>query len=104
MQPLTAFEIVQLVVTLFAAPLGVVLWFMFRKLIADVASLTKSVVDGDSQLEKSLADYKLHASEIYITKNDLQQTMDSFIRSIDAIFTKLDRIEDKLDLKADKVK
>ena len=114
MQPLTTFEIIQLIVILFATPLGIVLWFMLRKLIADVdanekasikrdGEITKALTDGDTEIEKSLADYKLHVSENFTTKNDLAKTIDGFTRSVDAIFGKLDRIEDKIDHKADKV-
>lgn len=45
---------------------------------------------------RELADFKLHCSESYSTKDDLA-------KALDAVMTKLDRIEDKLDKKQDKV-
>lgn len=51
---------------------------------------------------KELADFKLHCSETFSTKDDLTKAIEQFSRSIDAVFAKLERIEDKLDNKQDK--
>jgi hypothetical protein len=45
---------------------------------------------------RELAEFKLHCSESYSTKDDLA-------KAFDAVLVKLDRIEDKLDKKQDKV-
>jgi hypothetical protein len=83
--------VIELLVTVFVTPLACVLWWMLRKLVADVRDL-----------ERALADYKLHVSENFSTKNDLTKAIEQFSRSVDAVFMKLERIEDKLDMKADK--
>ncbi len=51
---------------------------------------------------RELAEFKLHCSETYSTKDDLTKAIEQFSRSIDAVFQKLERIEDKLDKKQDK--
>jgi septal ring factor EnvC (AmiA/AmiB activator) len=51
---------------------------------------------------RELAEFKLHCSETYSTKDDLTKAIEQFSRSIDAVFAKLERIEDKLDNKQDK--
>ena len=68
-----------------------VMWFLVRKLIADLAAL-----------EKQVSDHKLHVAENFSTKTDLAKAIEAFNRSIEAVIAKLDRIEDKLDKKADK--
>lgn len=71
--------------------LASVLWFLLRKLIADVGAITKA-----------LSDYKLHVAETYVTQASLSKSMDNLAGSIGEVFRKLERIEDKLDGKADK--
>ena len=73
--------------------LATVMWFLMRKLIADVEAIGKT-----------LADYKLHVAENYVTQNGLGKAIDNFTGQVDNIFKKLERIEDKLDGKADKVR
>jgi hypothetical protein len=77
--------VIELVVGLFVTPLALILWWMYRRLVADVREIVKE-----------LSDFKLHASETYSTKNDLGKAIDQFSRSIDAVFAKLDKIDDKL--------
>lgn len=77
--------VLEIIVGCFVTPLAVILWWMLRKLVADVRDL-----------EKALADYKLHASETYSTKVDLGKSFDQLSRSIEAVFAKLDKIDDKL--------
>ena len=94
-------------------PFAGVLWWLFRKTMADNAELAKVVsanaaahnkalAENSSASEKALAEYKLHVAETFTTKNDLSEVIKSFNRSVDAIFAKLDKIEGKLDMKADK--
>lgn len=94
--------VAELVIVLLVTPFGAVLWWMLRKLVADVAALEKSTERRDAEGEKALADFRLHAAETYSTKNELGKAIEQFSRSIDAVFAKLERIEDKLDGKADK--
>lgn len=68
-----------------------VLWIGFRDL--------KKTAEANVQ---SLADYKLHAAETYVTQSDLTRAIDALSRGIDAVFKKLDRIEEKIDMKQDK--
>ena len=49
-----------------------------------------------------LAEFKLHCSQTYSTKDDLSKAFDHLSRAIEAVFAKLERIEDKLDNKQDK--
>ena len=85
------YESARIIAEFLVVPFAVVLWWMLRRLVADVR-----------ELEKEVSTYKLHVSETYSTKNDLTKAIEQFSRSIDAVFAKLERIEDKLDLKADK--
>ncbi|RFP19198.1 MULTISPECIES: hypothetical protein [unclassified Duganella] len=94
--------IIELVVGLLVTPFALVLWWMLRKLVADVATLERAGQERHAMQEQRLAEYKLHAAENFSTKNDLGAAMSQVSRSIDAVFGKLERIEDKLDGKADK--
>jgi len=101
--------VIELVVGLLVTPFALVLWWMLRKLVADVVALEKTVQERDTAArereaahDKNLAEYKLHVSETFSTKNDLGKAMEQLVRSVDAVFNKLERIEDKLDSKADK--
>ena len=91
---MTDFESARLVTEIVVGLLtafGGVLWWIVRKLVADVR-------EG----EKELSAYKLHASETYSTKNDLAKAFEQIGEAIKAVFAKLERIDDKLDMKADK--
>lgn len=94
--------VIELVVGLLVTPFALVLWWMLRKLVADVAALEKAGQERTAAHDKNLAEYKLHVSETFSTKNDLGKAMEQLVRSVDAVFNKLERIEDKLDSKADK--
>jgi hypothetical protein len=58
------------------------------------------------QVEKELADHKLHTSETYMTKTELTRAFDTISRSIESLGHSLgqrfDKVEEKLDRKADK--
>ncbi len=95
--------VIELVVGLLVTPFALVLWWMLRKLVADVQGLEKAAQERNNAHDKNLAEYKLHVSETFSTKNDLGKAMEQLVRSVDAVFNKLERIEDKLDSKADKV-
>lgn len=93
---------IELVVGLLVTPFALVLWWMLRKLVGDVASLEKAGQARAAAQDKDLGEYKLHVSETFSTKNDLGKVMEQLNRSVDAVFNKLERIEDKLDSKVDK--
>ena len=93
---------IELVVGLLVTPFALVLWWMLRKLVADMRLLERQIADDRAAYEKALSEYKLHVSETYSTKNDLAKAMEQLGRAIEAVFAKLERIEDKLDQKADK--
>ncbi len=84
-------ETARWVIELVVGGFSVVVWFLLRKLIADM---------GD--LEKALAAYKLHVAETYVTQSGLTKAVENFSAGIGEVFRKLERIEDKLDLKQDK--
>lgn len=75
----------------FLSAFGGVLWWIVRKLVADVR-----------ETEKDFSGYKLHVSEAYSTKSDLNKAFEQLGRSVEAVFAKLERIENKIDQKADK--
>lgn len=101
--------IIQLVLGILLAPFAAVMWFLMRKLIADVI-----------KLEKSLSDLQLHMAVHYVLKPDsdkamstqkedflkaleaqkqdfdrsLQTQKEYFDKSFEAVFKKLDKIED----------
>lgn len=101
--------IIQLVLGVLLAPFAAVMWFLMRKLIADVI-----------KLEKALSDMQLHMALHYVLKPDHDKELDAqrvefvkalevqkqdfdkslknqkeyFDKSFDAVFKKLDRIED----------
>lgn len=101
--------IIQLVLGVLLAPFAAVMWFMMRKLIADVIKLEKAL--SDLQLHMALH-YVLrpdHDKDIETQKGDfikaleaqkqdfdrsLQNQKEYFDKSFDAVFKKLDRIED----------
>ncbi len=85
--------VVETVVTVLVLPLAAVLWYLLKGAREDLA-----------RLDARLADLKLHVSETYSTKTDLNTALNTFTRAVDLVFAKLDRIDDKLDGKADKVR
>lgn len=63
----------------------------------------KRAVGDLRELEKAMAEYKLHVAENYVTKNSLEKVIEQFTRSNEAIMRQLERMDDKLDSKADRV-
>jgi hypothetical protein len=70
---------------------GTVMWFLMRKLIADVEALGKA-----------LDAYKLHVAENYVTQPAMTKAFEAITSHLAEVFRKLERIDDKLDKKADK--
>jgi len=64
-------------------------------------TLKKSINDL-REVEKSLAEFKLHVAENYVTQNGLEKVIEQFTRSNEAIMRQLERMDNKLDGKADK--
>jgi predicted negative regulator of RcsB-dependent stress response len=91
MDTLTVLGAVVVVLQLVIISFGKVLWHNFQE-----------VRKRGEANSKELADFKLHCSETFSTKDDLTKAIEQFSRSIDAVFAKLERIEDKLDHKQDK--
>lgn len=66
---------IELIVGLLVTPFAIVMWFLLRKTITDLAAV-----------EKALNDHKLSVANNYIQKED-------FNRTSDALFKKLETIE-----------
>lgn len=85
-------ESLRLVAELVGVPIfGLIAWTL-KKAISDLR-----------EMEKALADFKLHVAEHYVTQNGLEKVIEQFTRSNEAIMRQLERMDNKLDGKADKV-
>lgn len=62
----------------------------------------KKAINDLREVEKSLAEFKLHVAENYVTQNGLEKVIEQFTRSNEAIMRQLERMDNKLDGKADK--
>jgi|GEM_PF-3640614 len=70
--------VVEIVMAAFIVPLGGILWYLMRKVIAD-----------QKAADSALGEFKLHVATNCVLKNDFRDAFDT-------IFKKLDRIEDRL--------
>jgi hypothetical protein len=66
----------------------------------------KQARSSNDELEKALADHKLHTSENYMTKTELTRAFDTINRSLEGINQSMnhrfDKMDEKLDRKADR--
>ena len=80
------------------AAFGAIFWRVHDKLRADI----EKQKDRADDLDKRLAEHKLHVAENYVTNSDLTKAVDAFTSGLKEIFGKLERINERLDSKADK--
>jgi len=85
------FENIRLVVEIVGGALFTFISWTLKKAINDLR-----------EVEKSLAEFKLHVAENYVTQNGLEKVIEQFTRSNEAIMRQLERMDNKLDGKADK--
>lgn len=71
------------------------IWTNYRDLKTQIEANHKDSNTKIDLNDTALSIHKLHVAENYVTKSDLNKT-------VEALFNKLDRIENKLDGKQDK--
>lgn len=105
--------VVEIVVAVLLTPLAVVLWFMLRKMMAEIDELQKGSDKAVTEVKKELYEYKLYVANKYPTQDNMESLRTSVNELKDAVFSKLDRMgedirhmsdnfRDRLDLKQDK--
>lgn len=80
-------EIIRTAFEMLLAGFAGVLWYLLRKVIADIRELEKSMRDQ----AKEFSDYKLHVSETFVHHDTFKRIED-----------KLDKLFERIDRKADK--
>lgn len=79
-----------------------VLWSNFQDVKKHGEAMAIELAQSKIRCASELAEFKLHCSLTYGTKDDMAKAMQHIDKAIEAVFAKLDRIEDKLDKKVDK--
>jgi hypothetical protein len=91
MEAFSTKEVIQLLVYLLILGLWSVLWSNYQ-----------DVKKKADQSQKELSEFKLHVSEFYHRKSDLEQFMERFDQQFHALREDMKRMFDLLDRKADK--